>query len=269
QSSGAGKPAIRRARGDHRGAPAPRGGACGRMCGIVGIVHRDAERPVDPAALRTMCDAIRHRGPDDEGTLVSGPVGLGMRRLSIIDLAGGRQPMTNEDGSQVIVFNGEIYNYRELRRELVRRRHRFRTHSDTGAVMVHPYWDLPRHETPAPPDIADRLVEWLDDSVAAHLVSDVPVAAFLSGGLDSSAVVASMAVAGEGPPHAFTARYFGSGAADTDETELARQLARRYDARLTIVDIRPNLRESFEPIVRALDEPHADDSAVPTWALSQ
>src|SRR5207247_2407721 len=115
----------------------------------------------------------------------------------------------------------------------------------------------------------DRLVEWLDDSVAAHLVSDVPVAAFLSGGLDSSAVVASMAVAGEGPPHAFTARYFGSGAADTDETELARQLARRYDARLTIVDIRPNLRESFEPIVRALDEPHADDSAVPTWALSQ
>src|SRR5439155_1499872 len=100
-------------------------------------------------------------------------------------------------------------------------------------------------------------------------VSDVPVAAFLSGGLDSSAVVASMAVAGEGPPHAFTARYFGSGAADTDETELARQLARRYDARLTIVDIRPNLRESFEPIVRALDEPHADDSAVPTWALSQ
>src|SRR5439155_84080 len=140
---------------------------------------------------------------------------------------------------------------------------------ETGAVMVHPYWDLPRHETPAPPDIADRLVEWLDDSVAAHLVSDVPVAAFLSGGLDSSAVVASMAVAGEGPPHAFTARYFGSGAADTDETELARQLARRYDARLTIVDIRPNLRESFEPIVRALDEPHADDSAVPTWALSQ
>src|SRR5439155_505659 len=270
--------------------------------GLVGIVHRAADRPVDPAALRTMCDAIRHRGPDDEGTLVSGPVGLGMRRLSIIDLAGGRQPMTNEDGSQVIVFNGEIYNYRELRRELVRRRHRFRTHSDTETI-VHLYeehgphaaerlrgmfafaiWDgaarslflardrfgiKPLYYVVAPWDIAYRLVGWRDDSVAAHLVSDVPVAAFLSGGLDSSAVVASMAVAGEGPPHAFTARYFGSGAADTDETELARQLARRYDARLTIVDIRPNLRESFEPIVRALDEPHADDSAVPTWALSQ
>ena len=121
------------------------------MCGIVGIVHRDAERPVDPAALRTMCDAIRHRGPDDEGTLVSGPVGLGMRRLSIIDLAGGRQPMTNEDGSQVIVFNGEIYNYRELRRELVRRRHRFRTHSDTETI-VHLYEEHGPHAVILGPD---------------------------------------------------------------------------------------------------------------------
>src|SRR3989454_12743505 len=140
---------------------------------------------------------------------------------------------------------------------------------ETGAVMVPPYWHLPRHETPAPPDVADRVVELLDESVAAHLVSDVPVAAFLSGGLDSSAVVASMALAGDGPPHAFTARYFGSGAGDTDETDLARQLALRYNARLTIVDIRPDVREIFEPIVRALDEPHADDSAVPTWALPQ
>src|SRR5439155_464071 len=197
---------------------------------------------------RTMCDAIRHRGPDDEGTLVSGPVGLGMRRLSIIDLAGGRQPMTNEDGSQVIVFNGEIYNYRELRRELVRRRHRFRTHSDTETI-VHLYEEHGPHA-----------VERLRGMFAFAIWDGAARSLFLSRGLDSSAVVASMAVAGEGPPHAFTARYFGSGAADTDETELARQLARRYDARLTIVDIRPNLRESFEPIVRALDEPHADDS---------
>src|SRR5438876_4696244 len=296
------------------------------MCGIAGIVYRDRERPVAESLVRGMCSALQHRGPDDEGLYVCGAVGLGMRRLSIIDLSGGHQPIFNEDGSKAIVFNGEIYNYRELRHGLIARGHTLRTAGDTetvlhlyeeqgpacvdrlrgmfayaiwdaaaetlvltrdrfgikplyivtgdwgiafaselkalhaagltsreldwealdayvqlgyvpapatpfrdvrklepghwllwretGAVMVHPYWDLPRHETPAPPDIADRLVEWLDDSVAAHLVSDVPVAAFLSGGLDSSAVVASMAVAGEGPPHACTARYVGSRAAD-------------------------------------------------------
>ena len=99
-------------------------------------------------------------------------------------------------------------------------------------------------------------------------MSDVPVAAFLSGGLDSSAVVTSMALAG-GPPHAFTARYQGSGSAATDETALARSLATRYGAELTVVDIRPELRDILEPIVRALDEPLADDSAVPTWLLSR
>src|SRR5207249_6281419 len=86
-----------------------------RMCGIVGIVHSDSARPVPPAVIRRMCEAIRHRGPDDEGAYVDRNVGLGMRRLSIIDLAGGRQPIFNEDRSKVIVFNGEIYNYRELR----------------------------------------------------------------------------------------------------------------------------------------------------------
>src|SRR5213594_3471922 len=108
------------------------------MCGIVGIVHRERDRPVAPETLRRMCAAIRHRGPDDEGLFVDGGVGLGMRRLSIIDLSGGRQPIANEDGSKVIVFNGEIYNYRELRADLARRRHRFRTASDTEAI-VHLY----------------------------------------------------------------------------------------------------------------------------------
>ncbi|HZH79866.1 MAG TPA: hypothetical protein VFD68_01085, partial [Gemmatimonadales bacterium] len=105
------------------------------MCGIVGIVHRDAARPVDPEVIRTMCAAIRHRGPDDEGVYAAGPVGLGMRRLSIIDLAGGKQPITNEDGSQVIVFNGEIYNYRTLQRELTDHGHRLRTSSDTETIV--------------------------------------------------------------------------------------------------------------------------------------
>ncbi len=354
------------------------------MCGIVGIVYRDAERAVDPSLIRTMCSAIRHRGPDDEGSFVAGPVGLGMRRLSIIDLAGGRQPMATEDGSHTIVFNGEIYNYRELRAGLVARGHVVRTHSDTETIvhlyeelgprvverlrgmfacaiwdartrslflardrfgikplyyvtapwgiafaselkalvaaglttraldwnaldayfqlgyipapatpfrdvrklepghwlvwrgsaelMVRSYWDLPRHAAAAPSDVEDQVRHWLDESVAAHLVSDVPVAAFLSGGLDSSAVVASMARAAAPhgqPPHAFTARYGGSGADAADETGLAHSLATRYGVRLSVVDIAPDLRDCFEPIVRALDEPHADDSALPTWALSQ
>jgi len=354
------------------------------MCGIVGIVHRDPGQAVGPAAIRTMCRAIRHRGPDDEGLFVSGQVGLGMRRLSIIDLAGGHQPIANEDGSKVIVFNGEIYNYRELRADLTCRGHVFRSASDTeaivhlyeeagpaaverlrgmfalaiwdataqslflardrfgikplyyvatswglafaselkalvaagltareldwqaldvyfqlgyipapaspfrdvrklppghwlmwhptGEVQVHQYWDLPRHAAAAPPEPERHVLEWLDESVAAHLISDVPVAAFLSGGLDSSAVVASMAIAAQrtdAVPQAFTARYFGSDAAAADETPLARQLAARYGVRLNVVDITPDVRDTFEPIVRALDEPHADDSAIPTWALSQ
>ncbi len=354
------------------------------MCGIVGIVHRDPELAVAPAVIRTMCRAIRHRGPDDEGLFVSGQIGLGMRRLSIIDLAGGHQPIANEDGSKVIVFNGEIYNYRELRADLTRRGHVFRTASDTEAIVhlyeeagpaaverlrgmfalaiwdaanrslflardrfgikplyyvatpwglafaselkalvaaglttreldwpaldtyfqlgyipapaspfrdirklppghwlmwhptgelqVHQYWDLPRHAAAAPPEPERHVLEWLDESVAAHLISDVPVAAFLSGGLDSSAVVASMAIAAQkadAVPQAFTARYLGSDAAAADETPLARQLASRYGVRLNVVDITPEVRDTFEPIVRALDEPHADDSAIPTWALSQ
>jgi asparagine synthase (glutamine-hydrolysing) len=350
------------------------------MCGIAGIVYRDRERPVSESLVRQMCGALRHRGPDDEGIHVQGAVGLGMRRLSIIDLGGGRQPIFNEDGSKVIVFNGEIYNYQDLRRGLVARGHTVRSSGDTetvlhlyeerGADCVTPlrgmfafavwdasdqtlllardrfgikplyvvtapwgiafaselkalhaagltsreldwealdaylqlgyipapaspfvdvrklepghtlvwrrngdaatrrYWQFPQHDLPSPPDAEERVREWLDESVAAHLVSDVPVAAFLSGGLDSSAVVASMALAGD-TPHAFTARYQGSGAAAADETDLARALAARHGADLTLIDIRPEIRNIFEPIVRALDEPHADDSAIPTWLLSQ
>src|SRR6266568_900084 len=350
------------------------------MCGIVGIVHADPARPVSPALIRRMCEAIRHRGPDDEGVHVDGSVGLGMRRLSIIDLAGGHQPILNEDRSAVIVFNGEIYNYAELRRGLVARGHTFATHGDTetilhlyeeegpgcvarlrgmfafaiwdakagtlllardrfgikplyiatapwgiafaselkalhaaglvdrtldwdaldmyfqlgyipapatpfaGVTKLEPghtalwhsrrgvstrqYWDLPRERVAAPRDADERVREWLDESVRAHLVSDVPVAAFLSGGLDSSAVVSSWALASDAP-HAFTARYFGSGAASADETDLARRLAAKYGVKLTEVDIHPDVRDLLEPITYALDEPHADQSAVPTWLLSQ
>lgn len=107
------------------------------MCGIAGILGTD-RAPVDPALLARMTDALRHRGPDDEGHYCAGPIGLGQRRLSIIDLATGHQPLSNEDGSVWVVFNGEIYNYRELRPELEKQGHRFATHSDTE-VIVHAY----------------------------------------------------------------------------------------------------------------------------------
>ena len=358
------------------------------MCGIAGVIHRDPDQPVSRALLKCLCSALEHRGPDDEGLYVSGPVGLGMRRLSIIDLSGGQQPIFNEDGSKVIVFNGEIYNYRELRRGLIARGHTLRSQGDTetvlhlyeelgpacveqlrgmfafaiwdatqrtlllgrdrfgikplyvltapwgiafaselkalhaadltsraldwealdmflqlgyipapaspfrdvrklepaqtllwkssGETVVRRYWHLPHERASGPPAVEARIREWVDESVAAHQVSDVPVAVFLSGGLDSSSVVASMALreaAGGGgggePPHAFTARYFGSGKETADETGLARQLAERYGVNLTLVDIQPEIRDVFEPIVWALDEPHADDSAIPTWLLSQ
>ena len=350
------------------------------MCGIVGVVNRDPSRPVTPDLVRALCGAIRHRGPDDEGVHVQGAVGLGMRRLSIIDLGGGHQPIYNEDRSAVIVYNGEVYNYAELRRELVARGHVFATHSDTetilhlyeemgprcverlrgmfafaiwderkrtlllardrfgmkplyvaltpgriafaselkalveagittrsldwdavdmylqlgyipapatpfadvrklepGHVLVwregeeprtERYWSLPTDDADAPDDVEEQLVEWLDESVRAHMVSDVPVAAFLSGGFDSSAVVAGMAQAGV-TPHAFTARYRGSGAAAADETALARLLADRYGAKLSVVDVAPDAARILGPVVRALDEPHADESAIPTWILSE
>src|SRR5687767_13375497 len=104
------------------------------MCGIAGYAGWARSADASTTDLRVMCGAIRHRGPDDEGHFVAPGVALGMRRLSIIDVAGGHQPMGNEDGSIQIVFNGEIYNHHELRRELVAAGHRFRTHSDTETI---------------------------------------------------------------------------------------------------------------------------------------
>jgi asparagine synthase (glutamine-hydrolysing) len=291
------------------------------MCGIAGLVHNEHDRAASADTIRRMCDAIVHRGPDDEGVFTDGPCGLGMRRLSIIDLAGGHQPVFNEDRSCAIVFNGEIYNYRELRSWLESRGHTLATHSDTETIVhlyedlgercverlrgmfafalwdsrrrrlllardrfgikplyiatgswglafaselkalhscgfaeggldwtalegvfrvgyvpaprtpfravrklepghvltwepgrearVTQYWDVPVAPARRVRDAEDLVRERLDESVRAHLVADVPVAAFLSGGLDSSAVVASMALAGNGA-HAFTVRYHGS-----------------------------------------------------------
>jgi asparagine synthase (glutamine-hydrolysing) len=107
------------------------------MCGIAGFVNRSGE-PADRAILSKMIGAIVHRGPDGEGMHIDGPAALGHRRLSIIDLAGGAQPMSNEDGTVWVSYNGELYNELELRRELERRGHRYRTQSDTES-LVHLY----------------------------------------------------------------------------------------------------------------------------------
>src|SRR6266852_54198 len=111
------------------------------MCGIAGIVSAEPEDRIEAATIHRMCDAIVHRGPDDEGIFVKDGTGLGMRRLRIIDLAGGHQPVFNEDRSVWVVFNGEIYNFPELRAELLGRGHRLTTHTDTE-VIVHLYEEL-------------------------------------------------------------------------------------------------------------------------------
>src|SRR5207253_5572311 len=108
------------------------------MCGICGQFNFTNNAPVDPEIIRRMADSIAHRGPDDEGYFTFGPIGLGFRRLSIIDLAGGHQPMFDAERSVCVIFNGEIYNYKELRVELESCGHRFRTNCDTE-VIVHGY----------------------------------------------------------------------------------------------------------------------------------
>src|SRR6266511_611986 len=111
------------------------------MCGIFGILSSDREQPASGAVLEEMAGSILHRGPDGGGVHLDGSLGVGMRRLSIIDLDTGSQPLANEDGTVWVVFNGEIYNYRELRTELQTRGHRFATASDTE-VIVHLWEDL-------------------------------------------------------------------------------------------------------------------------------
>ena len=104
------------------------------MCGIAGFVHIDG-RPADRSILDRMCDAIVHRGPDGQGAMTEGSVALGMRRLAIIDVAGGNQPIRNETGRISIVFNGEAYNFQSVRADLESRGHVFKTHSDTEAAL--------------------------------------------------------------------------------------------------------------------------------------
>lgn len=350
------------------------------MCGIAGFYLREGKANVP--AVRAMCDVIRHRGPDDEGYHVDGGCGIGMRRLSIIDLSTGHQPMTNEDESVWVVFNGEIYNYQELRAELLARGHRFATNSDTetlvhlyeeqgpeglqrlrgmfayaiwdarrrrlflardrfgkkplyyavlpeglyfgselkclhaagvpqeidrealrlffhftyipepftcfqavrklppgswltydadGTVRQGRYWQFPAPvaETPANfPEAATYtgLREKFDESVRIRMIADVPLGAFLSGGIDSSSVVASMALASPEP-----VRTFSIGFEETAFNELAyaAMVAREYRTDHHEIVVRPDAVDLVSRLVRHFDEPFGDSSAIPTFIVSE
>ena len=349
------------------------------MCGIAGFVGRAAEGPDAAERVRRMCDAIRHRGPDDSGYHVAPGVALGMRRLSIIDVAGGHQPMVNEDGSVHVVFNGEIYNYPSLRSRLLAAGHRLTTHSDTE-TLVHLYedhgaalvgelrgmfgfaiWDdrrarlliardrlgiKPLYYWPTPDGVAfaselrslvtlpdfpraidpDAVIEYMtvgyvpeprsiiagvsklppghslewsreqgirverywspdvaedstitaedaiaetrrliDESVGIHMLSDVPLGAFLSGGIDSSGVVATMARLSGQPVRTFS---IGFQERDFDESPHAAAVARALGTAHTQLVVRPDVDLLFDQVARALDEPFADPSTLPTFLVS-
>jgi asparagine synthase (glutamine-hydrolysing) len=346
------------------------------MCGITGAVGSlfpDAE------TADRMCRVIRHRGPDDQGVYREAPAFLGMRRLSIIDLEGGHQPIANEDGSVLLVFNGEIYNFKELRSELQARGHRFSTSSDSECI-VHAYeeygescferlrgmfglalWDVPRQrlvlardrlgkkplyyrEVPGglafaselksllelpgaareidraalrdflvlgyvptarcifqgiaklppahylvfesgnlrvrrywqlgfepkwsdpEPVLAERLEALLDDAVEARLVSDVPFGAFLSGGIDSSLVVALMARHLSKPVRTFT---IGFHERESDEVADARRVARHVGTDHVDLVAEPDAVGLLHELVWYLDEPFGDSSAIPTFLVSR
>ena len=348
------------------------------MCGIVGIAGSSG-RPVDDAVVRSMNDALWHRGPDDEGYLVRDQVGLGMRRLSIIDVAGGRQPIHNEDKSVWAVFNGEIYNYDELRDELQRLGHQFYTKSDTetlvhlyeeygdagvarlrgmfayalwderrnrlviardrlgikplyyaridgrlffaselkaflrvpgfprdldGAslqrylaylyvpgpatifrnvvelppahylvcegdrITEHRYWSI-RYEGQrqwAAPEWRDRFLSQFRASVKSHLMSEVPLGAFLSGGVDSSAVVASMARQSARP---VVTTSVGFAERSHSELEHARAVAEALGTEHHALVVKPDAMADLPRLVWHLDQPFADSSALPTYYVSR
>ena len=354
------------------------------MCGIAGIVDVTGRTPVDADCLRRMNDRLFHRGPDDAGYLVEGRVGLAMRRLSIIDLATGQQPIHNEDKTLSVVFNGEIYNYRELRAELHAKGHRFSTTSDTE-ILVHLYeehregcverlrgmfafaiWDrerqalflgrdrlgikplyyaetpqgfifaselkaiashpwIPRRVSPAglvaylqygyvpeplsiledvrrlapghtltvkdgqvgsprrywestslfraatgpyrdDAEAAEALWARLESAVHSHLVSDVPVGAFLSGGVDSSAVVAIMAREAGALVKTFSVGFREAG---YNELPYARRVAQWLGTEHHELLVEPQDLEVLDEVLAAVDEPFADVSAIPTYLVSR
>lgn len=348
------------------------------MCGIAGVAG-SSDQIIDAAEVHRMCETIIHRGPDDEGIYAKGPVGLGMRRLSIIDIAGGHQPIHNEDKSVWIVFNGEIYNFPELRRELEHKGHKFYTNTDTeaivhlyedlgadcvkklrgmfgmalyderrqhlllardrvgkkplhyaldggrlyfaseikailavapqlaqvdpqallrffhfsyipdpytafkgiqklppgylleyvkGEVRVRQYWDLPTYGTEDPGSeerCLDELENRLAEAVRIRLISDVPLGALLSGGVDSSIVVALMARASASPVKTFS---IGFNNEDFNELQYARLVAQRFRTEHHELIVEPKISEVLEKLTSMLEEPFGDSSMIPTYYVS-
>lgn len=353
------------------------------MCGIAGII--DPLRPPQRPLVERMCSVMKHRGPDGEGFYIDGPAALGHRRLSIIDLGGGAQPISNEDGTVWLTFNGEIYNFKPLRDELAARGHVFRTKTDSE-VIVHAYeeygqgcldklrgmfafaiWDsskkelfaardrlgkkpfyyrysgrrlsfaselkailqdesVPReldpravadyftyHYVPFPgtifkgisklppghcmklslgggsggdlfqirrywdvkydPDHSLTEEDWveairakIEEAVRIRLVSDVPLGAFLSGGIDSSAVVAMMNRAGASPINTFS---IGFREKDFSETGYARAVSERFGTTHHEMTVEPDAMELLPQLAWDFDEPFADASAIPTYYVSR
>jgi asparagine synthase (glutamine-hydrolysing) len=351
------------------------------MCGICGILNLDLDATVDGELLRAMNTTLAHRGPDDSGYYVEGPIGLAMRRLSIIDLSGGHQPIANEDGSVRIVFNGEIYNYPEIREELLSAGHRFRTSSDTEVILhlyeemgeacvtrlngmfafavwdfprrrlflardrlgikplfyswepgkhlffgsemkailaagvnrkpdyqalydylslmyvptpatafasirklppgctltcspagmdIHQYWDIPLprngEEGPTSADYEEEVLSLVETAIRRQMIADVPIAALLSGGLDSTTVAAVMARKLQVPFRTFTAGFDRS---SYDESGEARLVAETLGTDHMEEVVHPDMIDSIPELLTFFDEPFADYSAIPTFLVSR
>ncbi len=351
------------------------------MCGIAGIVDLTDRREPDRALLERMNQSQFHRGPDEGGYHLEAGVGLAHRRLSIIDLSAGQQPMHSADGERVVVFNGEIYNFIEVRKKLQALGQQFRTHSDTEVILagwavwgeqcvdhfrgmfafalwdrprqtlflardrlgVKPlyyalidgwllfgselkvllcdprlsrsldptaieeyfalgyvpdpkcilssvqklpaghtlclqrgqgvpasreYWDIPF--TPLPQaseaELAEELIERLREAVTIRMIAEVPLGAFLSGGVDSSAVVAMMAQAQQEPVNTCS---IGFDVAAFDESSYALQVAERYHTQHHVKRVDPNDFDLIDRLAALYDEPFADSSALPTYRVCQ
>jgi len=352
------------------------------MCGIAGLFHAETPKPVDPSRVEGMCNALVHRGPDGAGVWTDHGIGLGHRRLSIIDLGGSPQPMHSADGRAVIVFNGEIYNFRELRRELEREGAKFRTNGDTEVILAayqrwgldcleklhgmfafalydldkrqlllardrfgvkplfltklsdgsvafaselkgllaHPlmrrrvdptaidayltwgyvpdshsilagveklpaghfllleqgksmpaprrWWDIDftQRASGSEADLSAELVHLMRDAVQSRMVSDVPLGAFLSGGVDSSSVVALMS---EASPEPVRTCSIGFDVAALDETSYAQKIAEKFGTQHEARTVGQDDFAAIDDLAAMFDEPFADASALPTWRVCQ